>query len=149
MASASASSTSAYDRSSTRLKSRDENSIRWVDLLEKFKSVQERTRSSQRSQQRPFDTDGHGSSSFNSHNTNTSLSAALSSGDQIRRDKTLPDTPRSPFGGVGGRASPGDGAGSGISGGKGGILGAGGTQKQKSGLTNLGRLRIGGGKSKR
>ncbi|RDW65877.1 VAC14 family protein [Aspergillus mulundensis] len=144
MASTSTSGTSStYDRTSSRLKQRDENSIRWVDLLDKFKSVQERTRSSQRSQ-RPFDAnDG------NAHQT-TALSAAISNVDQIRRDKTLPDTPRSALGGVGGRASPADGgsAGSAAGGGagKGGILGP---QRQKSGLPNLGRLRIGGGKSKR
>ncbi|KAL4908329.1 hypothetical protein BDW74DRAFT_166088 [Aspergillus multicolor] len=144
MASTSTSGTSSnYDRASSRLKQRDENSIRWVDLLDKFKSVQERTRSSQRFQ-RPFDAnDG------NAHQT-TALSTAISNVDQIRRDKTLPDTPRSAFGGAGGRASPADGgsagsaAGSGA--GKGGILGP---QRQKSGLPNLGRLRIGGGKSKR
>ncbi|KAL4808273.1 vacuolar protein 14 C-terminal Fig4p binding-domain-containing protein [Aspergillus unguis] len=147
MASTSSSSTSNYDRSSTRLKTRDDSSIRWVDLLDKFKSVQERTRSSQRSQGRLSDTaDGQGTSSLQSHNS-TSLSSALSGADQLRRDKNLPDPPRSGFGGNGGRASPADGAGPGIGSGKGGILG--GPQRQKSGLGNLGRLRIGGGKSKR
>ncbi|KAL6233173.1 hypothetical protein BDW75DRAFT_232206 [Aspergillus navahoensis] len=144
MASASTSGASTYDRTSSRLKQRDENSIRWVDLLDKFKSVQEKTRSSQRSQ-RLFDSnDGH------THQT-TTLSAAISNADQIRRDKTLPDTPRPTFGGAGGRASPADGGGAGSAAGgggsgKGGILGP---QRQKSGLPNLGRLRIGGGKSKR
>ncbi|KAL4748293.1 hypothetical protein BDW72DRAFT_205739 [Aspergillus terricola var. indicus] len=144
MASTSTSGASTYDRTSSRLKQRDENSIRWVDLLDKFKSVQEKTRSSQRSQ-RPFDAnDAH------THQT-TTLSAAISNADQIRRDKTLPDTPRAAFGGAGGRASPADGssAGNTVAGGgagKGGILGP---QRQKSGLPNLGRLRIGGGKSKR
>ncbi|KAL4985475.1 vacuolar protein 14 C-terminal Fig4p binding-domain-containing protein [Aspergillus falconensis] len=144
MASTSTSGASTYDRTSSRLKQRDENSIRWVDLLDKFKSVQEKTRSSQRSQ-RSFDAnDGH------THQT-TTLSAAISNADQIRRDKTLPDTPRPAFGGAGGRASPADGgsavsaAGAGGAG-KGGILGP---QRQRSGLPNLGRLRIGGGKSKR
>ncbi|KAL4994975.1 vacuolar protein 14 C-terminal Fig4p binding-domain-containing protein [Aspergillus recurvatus] len=144
MASTSTSGASTYERTSSRLKQRDENSIRWVDLLDKFKSVQEKTRSSQRSQ-RPFDAnDGH------THQT-TTLSAAISNADQIRRDKTLPDTPRPAFGGAGGRASPADGGSAGTAAGgggvgKGGILGP---QRQKSGLPNLGRLRIGGGKSKR
>ncbi|KAF4121569.1 hypothetical protein GMORB2_1977 [Geosmithia morbida] len=40
------SSTSSYDRPN-RLKSRDDNAIRWVDLLEKFRSVQERARRAQ------------------------------------------------------------------------------------------------------
>jgi len=39
---------SNYDRSS-RLKGRDEGGIRWTELLEKFKSVQERARRAQRS----------------------------------------------------------------------------------------------------
>ncbi|KAL4912555.1 vacuolar protein 14 C-terminal Fig4p binding-domain-containing protein [Aspergillus aurantiobrunneus] len=137
MASTSSSGTSSYDRSSTRLKQRDENSIRWVDLLDKFKSVQEKTHSSQRLSQRPFETDRN--SSLQQH---TALSSALS-GDQTRKDKNLPDPPRSGFGGVGGRASPADGVAGGTV--KGGILGA---QRQK-GLPNLGRLRIGGGKNKR
>lgn len=142
MASASTPGTSSYDRSSTRLKQRDENSIRWVELLDKFKSVQEKTRSTQRHSQRPFDTDAP--SSFQQR---ASLSSALTGADPMRRDKSLPDTPRAGFGAVGGRASPADGAGgAGGSAKGGGILG---TQRQKSGLTNLGRLRIGGGKSKR
>ena len=59
----SASSTSSipYERSGGRLKSRDETGIRWVELLDKFKSVQERSRRSRRSssQQRDFDLDRH------------------------------------------------------------------------------------------
>lgn len=143
MTSTSTPSASSYDRSSTRVKQRDESSIRWVELLDKFKSVQEKTRSTQRHSQRPFDTDGP--SSFQQR---ASLSSALTGADPMRRDKGLPDTPRAGFGGVGGRASPADGAGGGAgsSAKGGGILG---TQRQKSGLTNLGRLRIGGGKSKR
>jgi len=42
-----ASSTSSFDRPN-RLKAREEGGIRWVELLEKFKSVQERARRSQR-----------------------------------------------------------------------------------------------------
>ncbi|KAL2869867.1 vacuolar protein 14 C-terminal Fig4p binding-domain-containing protein [Aspergillus lucknowensis] len=123
-------SSSTYDRSSTRLKQRDENSIRWVELLDKFKSVQEKTRSSQRPSQRPFHTDGPSAVQH----------AALTSTDQLRKDKSLPDPPRAGFGGAAGRASPAD---------SGGGPQKGGAQRQKSGLPNLGRLRIGGGKSKR
>ncbi|KAL5337921.1 vacuolar protein 14 C-terminal Fig4p binding-domain-containing protein [Aspergillus crustosus] len=139
--SSSSTSTSTYDRTSTRLKPRDENSIRWTDLLDKFKSVQEKTHYTSSSQpHRPirlYDTDRSNNSTF-------------ASADQIRRDKSLPDPPRAGFGGnSGGRASPADsGSGAGAKGG--GILGGGSAvQRQKSGLTNLGRLRIGGGKSKR
>ncbi|KAL2840571.1 vacuolar protein 14 C-terminal Fig4p binding-domain-containing protein [Aspergillus pseudoustus] len=133
---ATATSTPSYDRSSTRLKNRDENSIRWVDLLDKFKFVQERTRSSQRpSQQRLFDTDTITSSALQNN--------TLTSADQIRRDKSLPDPPRPGFGGTGaagGRASPADSSSGAQKGGAG---------RQKSGLPNLGRLRIGGAKNKR
>ena len=41
--------TAAFDRPN-RLKSREEGAIRWVELLEKFKSVQERARRASRSQ---------------------------------------------------------------------------------------------------
>lgn len=40
------SNSSSYDRPN-RLKGRDDNAIRWVDLLEKFRSVQERARRAQ------------------------------------------------------------------------------------------------------
>ena len=46
-ATASSSSTSSYDRPN-RLKGREDVSIRWVELLEKFRSVQERARRAQR-----------------------------------------------------------------------------------------------------
>ncbi|KAL2794762.1 vacuolar protein 14 C-terminal Fig4p binding-domain-containing protein [Aspergillus keveii] len=134
MASTTTSTSSSYDRSSTRLKNRDENSIRWVDLLDKFKSVQEKTRSSQRpSQQRLFDTDTASSASALQNTT-------LTSADQVRRDKSLPDPPRPGFGAAGGRASPADSTGGAQKGGAG---------RQKSGLPNLSRLRLPGAKNKR
>ncbi|KAI9370839.1 vacuolar protein 14 C-terminal Fig4p binding-domain-containing protein [Aspergillus egyptiacus] len=139
--SSTSSASSTYDRTSARLKQRDENSIRWVELLDKFKSVQEKTRSSQRQPQpaRPFDPE-NGPSSALSH---AALTSTLSASDKARRDKTLPDPPRPGFGATGGRSSPADG---GATQKGGSILGG---QKQKSGLPNLGRLRIGGGKNKR
>ncbi|KAL2814849.1 vacuolar protein 14 C-terminal Fig4p binding-domain-containing protein [Aspergillus cavernicola] len=139
MSSTSSSTSSTYDRTNTRLKQRDENSIRWVELLDKFKSVQEKTRSSQRYSQRPFDHDGPSSALQHASLT------ALATTDNTRKDKSLPDPPRSALGGVGGRASPADGAGGAQKGGS--ILGN--VQRQKSGLPNLGRLRIGGSKNKR
>ncbi|KAL3475484.1 vacuolar protein 14 C-terminal Fig4p binding-domain-containing protein [Aspergillus californicus] len=136
------SSTSSYDRTSSRLnKSRDENSIRWVELLDKFKTVQERTRSSQRHRSMAHD----GTSSAASVLQSASLASALST-EHGRKDKTLPDSPRGAFGGVGGRSSPADGGSAGTP--KGGSV-LGGPQRQKSGLPNLGRLRIGGGRNKK
>ncbi|KAL4881947.1 vacuolar protein 14 C-terminal Fig4p binding-domain-containing protein [Aspergillus karnatakaensis] len=149
MTTSSSNTTSTYDRSSARLK-RDENSIRWTDLLDKFKSVQEKTLSSHRPSH-PYASRYDGDpSSRSTHLSHPTLAAALASADQSRRDKSLPETPKAGFGGNnGGRSSPAD-SGSGAGGKGGGILGGGGAvQRQKSGLTNLGRLRIGGGKSKR
>jgi vacuole morphology and inheritance protein 14 len=42
-----ASSTSSFERPN-RLKAREEGGIRWVELLEKFKNIQEKARKSQR-----------------------------------------------------------------------------------------------------
>lgn len=142
----------AYDRpSGTRLKPREEMTIRWVDLLDKFKSVQERARRAQTSQRHslgPTDT-----------LNNPSLTAALSAASTERpRDRSgLPDAPR---GGTG-MANPGAAAGVGgvgasasrgvpdtsKTGGPSSLLGS--AQKHKSSLPNLGRLGIGGRKSKR
>ncbi|PTU18120.1 hypothetical protein P175DRAFT_0464714 [Aspergillus ochraceoroseus IBT 24754] len=136
--SSSSSATSTYDRSANRLKQREESSIRWVELLEKFKTVQEKARRSQRvASQRPFEQDLLQPST---------LTSALSAADQARgigigvgREKSLPETPRAGFGGgASGRASPAEGA-----------SGQKGTPRQKSGLPNLGRLGIGGRRNKR
>ncbi|PWY88417.1 hypothetical protein BO70DRAFT_369295 [Aspergillus heteromorphus CBS 117.55] len=48
---------SSYDRTSNSRLKRDDPPIRWVDLLDKFKSTQERARRSQRASQRPLDLD--------------------------------------------------------------------------------------------
>ncbi|EAU36595.1 conserved hypothetical protein [Aspergillus terreus NIH2624] len=127
---------STYDRpSGTRLK-RDENSIRWVDLLDKFKSVQEAARRSQRASQRALDGDM------------TAFPMAMSTADHARpRDRSvLPDAPRTGVLGSGGGDGRGGAAEPGTQ--KGGSL-LGTATKQKSSLPNLGRLGIGGRKSKR
>ncbi|GFF17208.1 vacuole-associated enzyme activator complex component [Aspergillus terreus] len=127
---------STYDRpSGTRLK-RDENSIRWVDLLDKFKSVQEAARRSQRASQRALGGD------------TTAFPMVMSTADHARpRDRSvLPDAPRAGVLGSGGGDGRGGAAEPGTQ--KGGSL-LGTATKQKSSLPNLGRLGIGGRKSKR
>ncbi|KAJ6149010.1 hypothetical protein N7471_000209 [Penicillium samsonianum] len=142
----------SFDRSTgTRLKPRDENSIRWVELLDKFKSVQERARRSQGSTRHSFDQSGPLS--------NPSLTAALSvaAADRPRDRSSLPDAPRGAPGpsnaaaGNAGLGGPGPGAGGTAatraldnSAAKGGS-----SHKHKSSLPNLGRLGIGGRKSKK
>lgn len=150
----------SYDRSSgTRLKGREENNIRWVELLDKFKFVQERARRAQAGQRHSLDpTDTL---------QNPSLTAALSAAttDRTRDRSGLPDPPRglsgagivSPAGaggvglGVSGSGGVGASANRGVldpkASGSSSILGS--TQKHKSSLSNLGRLGIGGRKSKR
>ncbi|GLA00681.1 PtdIns(3,5)P(2) sythesis regulation factor [Aspergillus niger] len=150
--STSTSSTSTYDRSTNSRLKRDDPPIRWVELLDKFKTVQEKARRSQRASQRPFDADGPSSSSNNNNNN---------AGDQVRggggstRDRVsaLPDTPRGIVGGNTGGGGNEGGSGRGTNEGgagkssPGGILG--GAHRHKSSLSNLGRLGIGGRKSKR
>lgn len=142
----------SFDRSSgTRAKSRDD--IRWTELLDKFKAVQERARRAQAAQRHSLDpTDTL---------QNPSLTAALSAAtvDRTRDRSALPDAPRagmvSPIG-IGIGHVPGA-AGMGGSGNRGALdnratsstslLGS--AHKHKSSLPNLGRLGIGGRKSKR
>lgn len=127
---------SAFDRSTgTRLKARDENTIRWVDLLDQFKSVQERTRRSTSQFHRGSDIQ------------NPTLTAALSAAAVDRSKERLPDAPR-----TGPSAPPAAGLGSGTA--PGGVgrtsdSAKSSTHKHKSSLPSLGRLRIGGGKSKK
>jgi hypothetical protein len=141
----------SFDRSSgTRVKSRDD--IRWTELLDKFKAVQERARRAQAAQRHSLDpTDTL---------QNPSLTAALSAAtvDRTRDRSALPDTPRagmvSPIG-IGIGQVPGTvGMGSGNRGAldtratsSTSLLGS--AHKHKSSLPNLGRLGIGGRKSKR
>ena len=86
----------SFDRSTgTRLKSREENTIRWGDLLDKFKAVQERARRAQASQRQSLD---------QNDSLHPSISAAFSAA--AGRDRSgLPDAPR----GTGGLMSPGSG----------------------------------------
>jgi len=143
---------SSFDRStgSTRLKTRDENTIRWVDLLDKFKAVQERARRSQANQFNPRGSDS----------PNPTLTAALSAAaaDRSKDRSGLPDAPR-------GGPVPSNLAAGNIAGGSGPVASAAGraldnnakgsssilgsAHKHKSGLPNLGRLGIGGRKSKK
>lgn len=138
------SSSSGYERATgSRLKTREENTIRWVELLDKFKSVQEKARRTHRASQRQFDQDGSTTGL-----RNPSLTAALSAAATADRGKErgLPDSPRGgrpDIGGSGGRNSTGD---SGTPN-RGSLLS--GTQRNKSGLPNLGRLGIGSRRSKR
>lgn len=137
----------SYERATgTRVKREDSN-IRWVELLEKFKNVQERARRAQAAQRHshdPTDTLQH-----------PSLTAALSAAtsDRTRDRSGLPDAPRGMGGGLGlGVPGPSTGAGGSrgavdSKAGSSSILGT--AQKQKSSLPNLGRLGIGGRKSKR
>ncbi|CAI7572262.1 unnamed protein product [Penicillium glandicola] len=139
----------SFDRSTgTRLKPRDENSIRWVELLDKFKAVQERARRSQGSTRHSFDQSGP--------LLNPSLTAALSvaATDRTKDRSNLPDAPRGAPGpstataGNTGLTGPGPGAGS-AGRASDNATKAGPSHKHKSSLPNLGRLGIGGRKSKK
>ncbi|OQE24593.1 hypothetical protein PENSTE_c007G06672 [Penicillium steckii] len=145
-----------YDRpSGSRLKPRDENSIRWVELLDKFKFVQERARRAQASQRQSLDA--------NDSLHNPSLTAALSAAttDRTKDRSGLPDLPRGIAGGSGVMGPGVGGAGLGVAGNGGGSRGApepkisssssllGSGHKHKSSLPNLGRLGIGSRKSKK
>lgn len=140
---------SSFDRSSgTRLKARDENTIRWVDLLDKFKSVQERARRSQASQRHSLDP--------SDTLLNPTLTAALSAAaaDRSKDRSGLPDAPRgapamNPTGNAG-AVGPGIGnaAGRGLDSGVTKSVIPGPSHKHKSSLPNLGRLGIGGRKKK-
>ncbi|KAJ5174340.1 Protein VAC14 [Penicillium canariense] len=142
----------SYDRSSSaRGKTRDD--IRWTELLDKFKAVQERARRAQAAQRHSLDPTDilH----------NPSLTAALSAAttDRARDRMGLSEPPRAGIvtvGGVPGVPVPGT-ASMGGAGNRGSLdskgpsptslLGA--AHKHKSSLPNLGRLGIGGRKSKR
>ena len=127
----------SFDRTTgTRLKTRDENTIRWVDLLDKFKAVQERTRRSSSQLHRNPDAQ------------NPTLTAALSAAAADGSKNRLPDAPRggpsAPAGNIGAGPAAGRTVDHGAKGSS--ILGA--AHKHKSSLPNLGRLGIGGRKKK-
>lgn len=149
----SAGSTPGFERpTGARLKSRDENSIRWVDLLDKFKTVQEKARRAQRAaSQRQLGQDGLRIGSLQNPSLTAALSAAATSDQARSKERNFGgDSPRGGAG-PGGRSNTID-AGvqqqqKGGSGGGGSILG--GAHRHKSSLPNLGRLGIGSRKSKR
>ncbi|KAJ5949379.1 hypothetical protein N7454_000963 [Penicillium verhagenii] len=146
----------SYERpTGTRLKTREENNIRWVDMLDKFKVVQERARRSQAQQRHSLNP---------TESLNPSLTAALSAAAGGRDRSGLPDAPRGGpgsmgpgagglgIGGLGSHSMTGANRGLNDSSPKAGsstsILGA--AHKHKSSLPNLGsRLGIGGRKSKK
>ncbi|OQE01917.1 hypothetical protein PENSOL_c003G06582 [Penicillium solitum] len=142
----------SFDRSTgTRLKPRDENSIRWVELLEKFKSVQERARRSQGSARHSFDQSGP--------LNNPSLTAALSvaAADRPKDRSSLPDAPRGAPGpsnaaagnsGLGGSGPGASGTASGRALDSSTAKAGSSSHKHKSSLPNLGRLGIGGRRKK-
>jgi hypothetical protein len=131
------------------LKPRDENGIRWVELLDKFKLVQERARRTQAAPRQSLD--------------DPSLTAALSAAtiDRPSTQSGLPGVPKGMPGGSGAAGPGAGGAGLGLAGGSGAGRGAsdpkisnsssllGSAQKPKSSLSNLGRLGIGSRKSKK
>ncbi|PYI30279.1 hypothetical protein BP00DRAFT_487539 [Aspergillus indologenus CBS 114.80] len=165
------------------------SSIRWVELLDKFKSVQERARRAQRASQRPLDQDGGGP--FGGDGGGGLAPHPVDLVHRGARDRStiaalLPDVPRGgaaglgmggagagtgtgrgdgaraggpDAGGHGGSANAGPGAGAGAGSGPGTAAAAGGGaagraaagagHRHKSSLPNLGRLGIGGRKSKR
>lgn len=139
----SSSATSSYERPTGRLKTREENVIRWVELLEKFKSVQEKARKSQLAARGELDDEG---TSLTRH---SSLGAALAASGVQNNGKDRDSA----------KLGVGSGNGAGPSGSVEG--GAGGSQKpsptptpvqkSKSSLGNFGRLTSGIGprKSKR
>ena len=135
---------SAYERPTGRLKTREENVIRWVDLLEKFKSVQEKSRRSHLSAQR-IDDDGN-------HSQHPSLAVAVAASQNHGKERSS-----DPKMGAGGGTGAGGGAGTptsaeaGIGGSQKPAPNPAPVQKSKSGLGNFGRLTSGIGprKSKR
>ncbi|EFE39043.1 hypothetical protein TRV_06278 [Trichophyton verrucosum HKI 0517] len=132
-------STGPYERSG-RLKSREESVIRWADLLEKFKSVQERSRRSQRRSQRDLEIDRNGISTSTMATASLPLYEPNSSGI----DRTLSDIPVGALGIGNGARRPGA---------QGDSLGTqkgGSTAKSKTPLGTFGRLSgIGQRKSKK
>ncbi|OJD13710.1 hypothetical protein AJ78_05867 [Emergomyces pasteurianus Ep9510] len=80
---------SSYERPGGRLKSRED--IRWGDLLEKFKSVQEKSRRSGRSSSRQFDPDGN---NIPQSSIAAAVAAAAAADQNGNKDKGTVDTHR-------------------------------------------------------
>lgn len=145
-------STTTYERpAGSRLKSREESSIRWGELLDKFKNVQERARRAQRGSQRPFDQESNGIGGLKQQSSLGGAPTADHPHGTVRGEKALLDIPRGGVG-AGGLGISGAGSGSGSTGGRGGDSHSPrdgrstptSATKSKSGLGNLGRLGIGG-----
>lgn len=129
-------SASSYERTGGPRLKREEG-IRWVELLDKFKSAQERAGRSQGN----LDEDANGI-------RNSALSAALSaavSATAMDKAKPLPDAPRGGVGGGGGGSGGGTGRRSTTPDSTAQRSG----HKHRSALPNLGRLGIGSRKNKR
>lgn len=71
--------TAAFDRPN-RLKAREEGTIKWGELLEKFKSVQEKARRAHQSHDRVED-----------------ATPAISAANESSKEKTLPEVPKQLF----------------------------------------------------
>src|SRR5881394_3900062 len=85
-----------YERPTGRLKTREDNAIRWAEMLDKFKSVQEKARRSRRSSQRQIDPDGN----VVPHSSIAAAVAAATATDQNgSKEKSRPDTPKIGAGG--------------------------------------------------
>src|SRR5436190_19584359 len=96
-----------YERPTGRLKTREDNAIKWVEMLDKFKSVQEKAR--RRSSQRQLDPDGN----VMPHSSIAAAVAAATATDQNGgKEKSAPDMPKIGAGvGTLGSAAGGLGAG--------------------------------------
>jgi vacuole morphology and inheritance protein 14 len=145
-------SSAPYERPAGRLKTREDSAIRWVELLDKFKSVQEKSRRSRRSSQRQVDPDGNAMP----HSSIAAAVAAAAAADQNGgREKSAPDMPKvGAGGGAIGSAAGGLGAGgAGVvskptlvqpeSGGNGTQKPGSAGHKARSTLSNFGRLTSG------
>jgi len=124
--------------------------IRWVELLDKFKNVQERARRSQRFSQRQFDQDANGIE-LKQSSLAAALSAAATADQPGMKGKALPDVPRSGIGGGGGMGTPVPGSRGNLAQDNVRAKGPSPTppgHKSRSGLGNLSRLGIGSRKPK-
>jgi hypothetical protein len=142
-------SSATYERPAGRLKTREDSAIRWVELLDKFKSVQEKSRRSRRSSQRQVDPDG-----------NVMPHSSIAADQNGGREKSASDMPK-----VGAGGGPMGSAAGGLGAGGAGVVskpplvqpesGGSGTQKPgpaghktRSTLSNFGRLTSGIGQRK-
>lgn len=134
---------SSYERpTGSRLKNREDSSVRWADLLDKFKYVQEKAKRHQRASQRQFDQDPTGAT-LKQPSLIGALSVAAATDQQGSREKMLPDVPKSGFSSAGLGIS-GRGSDSGVT--RDGRSTPTSAHKSRTSLSHLGRLGIGGRK---